>query len=47
MITNNIKYKYNEIINGIILRKYCKLYLVTETTINNFHGTVGDISKQH
>ena len=39
-----------KIINGVILRKNGKIYLLRETTIDNFHGTrtaVGDIGKQH
>ena len=39
-----------KIINGVIIRKYGKIHLLRETTIDNFHGTrttVGHTGKQH
>ena len=39
-----------KIVNGIIPHKNGKIYLLRETTIDDFHGTrtsVGDIGKQH
>ena len=39
-----------KVVNGVILRKNGKIYLLWETTTDNFHGNrtaVGDIGKQH